>query len=110
MNATPMLDPQRLAELREMIASFPPRATGGVLVGALSDLLADRDYWVARAELSESKREVANDVLADVREVARRAADVVCGSSGREALDEARHALDRIVLLVDGDAETELQS
>ncbi len=55
--------------------------------------------WRARALAAEQD-------LASVRSEASNAADDLAGASGREALLRAVHALDRIVLLCDGEAES----
>lgn len=47
------MDPERLAALRELAASFPAGAAGGFLVDGLIGLLADRDYQAARADAAE---------------------------------------------------------
>jgi hypothetical protein len=54
--------------------------------------------WRARALAAEQ-------TLAIIRSEASNAADDLVGASGRDALSRAAHALDRIVLLCDGEAE-----
>lgn len=73
------MDPERLAALRELAASFPVGAAGGFLVDGLIDLLADRDCQEQRADKAERERDDARADL--VREVAesKRLADVLGG-------------------------------
>ena len=55
--------------------------------------------WRARAIAAEQD-------IASIRSEASNAADDLVGASGREALRRAVHALDRIVLLCDGEVDS----